>query len=51
LHDIGYVSIGCEPCTRAIEPNEDPRSGRWWWETGTPKECGLHLDPIRRSKK
>jgi phosphoadenosine phosphosulfate reductase len=51
LHDIGYVSIGCEPCTRAIEPNEDPRSGRWWWETGTPKECGLHLDPIRQSKK
>jgi phosphoadenosine phosphosulfate reductase len=50
LHDIGYVSIGCEPCTRAIEPNEDPRSGRWWWETGTPKECGLHLDPIRQSK-
>jgi len=51
LHDIGYLSIGCEPCTRAIEPNEDPRSGRWWWETGTPKECGLHLDPIRQSKK
>jgi phosphoadenosine phosphosulfate reductase len=51
LHDIGYVSIGCEPCTRAIEPNEDPRAGRWWWETGTPKECGLHLDPIRQSKK
>jgi phosphoadenosine phosphosulfate reductase len=51
LHDIGYVSVGCEPCTRAIEPNEDPRSGRWWWETGTPKECGLHLDPIRQSKK
>jgi len=51
LHDIGYVSIGCEPCTRAIEPNEDPRSGRWWWESGTPKECGLHLDPIRQSKK
>lgn len=51
LHDIGYVSIGCEPCTRAIKPNEDPRSGRWWWETGTAKECGLHLDPIRQSKK
>jgi len=51
LHDIGYVSIGCEPCTRAIEPNEDPRSGRWWWETGTPKECGLHLGPIRQSEK
>jgi phosphoadenosine phosphosulfate reductase len=51
LHDIGYVSIGCEPCTRAIEPNEDPRSGRWWWETGTPKECGLHLGPIKQSEK
>ena len=51
LHDIGYVSIGCEPCTRAIHPNEDPRSGRWWWETGTPKECGLHWDPIKQSKK
>jgi phosphoadenosine phosphosulfate reductase len=51
LHDVGYVSIGCEPCTRAIEPNEDPRSGRWWWETGTPKECGLHLGPIRQSEK
>jgi len=51
LHDIGYVSIGCEPCTRAIEPNEDPRSGRWWWETGTPKECGLHLGSIRQSEK
>jgi phosphoadenosine phosphosulfate reductase len=51
LHDIGYVSIGCEPCTRAIEPNEDPRSGRWWWETGTPKECGLHLGLIKQSEK
>jgi len=51
LHDIGYVSIGCEPCTRAIEANEDPRSGRWWWETDTPKECGLHLGPIRQSEK
>jgi phosphoadenosine phosphosulfate reductase len=51
LHDVGYVSIGCEPCTRAIEPNEDPRSGRWWWETDTPKECGLHWDPIKHFKK
>src|SRR5215813_7816201 len=51
LHDIGYVSIGCEPCTRAIEANEDPRSGRWWWETDTPKECGLHLGSIRQSEK
>lgn len=42
LHDKGFVSIGCAPCTRAIEPGEDPRAGRWWWET-TEKECGLHL--------
>jgi phosphoadenosine phosphosulfate reductase len=51
LHDIGYRSIGCEPCTRAVKRNEDPRSGRWWWETGTYKECGLHWDPIKQSKK
>ena len=42
LHDRGYPSIGCEPCTRAIEPGEDPRAGRWWWEQGN-KECGLHV--------
>ena len=43
LHDQGYPSIGCAPCTRAIEPGEDLRAGRWWWE-GDPtlKECGLH---------
>ena len=41
LHDKGFVSIGCAPCTRAIEPGEDPRAGRWWWET-SQKECGLH---------
>ncbi len=51
LHDIGYMSIGCEPCTRAIHPNEDPRSGRWWWETDTPKECGLHWNPVKQSKE
>ena len=42
LHDRGFVSIGCAPCTRAIEPGEEPRAGRWWWEQGTAKECGLH---------
>ena len=42
LHDKGYVSIGCEPCTRAIKPGEDFRAGRWWWENDGPKECGLH---------
>jgi phosphoadenosine phosphosulfate reductase len=43
LHDRGYPSIGCEPCTRAIEPGEDIRAGRWWWENPESKECGLHL--------
>jgi phosphoadenosine phosphosulfate reductase len=42
LHDSGFPSIGCEPCTRAIEPGEDIRSGRWWWENEAHKECGLH---------
>ena len=42
LHDKGFVSIGCAPCTRAIEPGEDARAGRWWWEA-SQKECGLHL--------
>lgn len=42
LHDKGFVSIGCAPCTRAITAGEDPRAGRWWWET-SHKECGLHL--------
>lgn len=42
LHDKGFVSIGCEPCTRAIQPGEDFRAGRWWWEQGSGKECGLH---------
>lgn len=43
LHDKGYVSIGCEPCTRAVKPGEDFRSGRWWWENDGPKECGCHI--------
>jgi phosphoadenosine phosphosulfate reductase len=42
LHDLGYPSIGCAPCTRAILPGEDLRSGRWWWENDAHKECGLH---------
>ncbi|MFT6972408.1 MAG: phosphoadenosine phosphosulfate reductase [Roseivirga sp.] len=41
LHDQGFISIGCQPCTRAIKTGEDPRAGRWWWET-SQKECGLH---------
>lgn len=43
LHDMGYPSIGCAPCTRAIEKGEDPRAGRWWWEQGSDKECGIHF--------
>ena len=42
LHDVGYPSIGCAPCTRAVQPGEDARSGRWWWEDADSKECGLH---------
>lgn len=42
LHDKGFPSIGCQPCTRAIQPGEDVRAGRWWWENPDTKECGLH---------
>jgi len=42
LHDKGFPSIGCQPCTRAVEPGEDIRAGRWWWENPESKECGLH---------
>lgn len=48
LHAQGFVSIGCAPCTRAIEPGEDPRAGRWWWETEDKKECGLHVAETER---
>jgi DNA-binding response OmpR family regulator len=44
LHDRGFPSIGCASCTRAVKPGEDPRAGRWWWETEGVKECGLHYD-------
>ena len=43
LHSRGFISIGCEPCTRATTPNQHERAGRWWWEEATKKECGLHL--------
>jgi len=43
LYDKGYPSIGCEPCTRPIKPEEDIRAGRWWWESPDEKECGLHV--------
>ncbi len=42
LHDKGFVSIGCQPCTRAVKEGEDFRAGRWWWENSDKKECGLH---------
>jgi phosphoadenosine phosphosulfate reductase len=42
LHDLGFPSIGCAPCTRAVQPGEDNRSGRWWWERPDLRECGLH---------
>jgi phosphoadenosine phosphosulfate reductase len=42
LHDSGFPSIGCAPCTRAVQPGEDNRSGRWWWERSDSRECGLH---------
>jgi phosphoadenosine phosphosulfate reductase len=45
LHSKGYPSVGCEPCSRAVRPGEDPRAGRWWWEHPDTKECGLHEMP------
>jgi len=47
LHDRGFISIGCEPCTRAIRPGEHERAGRWWWEEATQRECGLHVGKKR----
>jgi thioredoxin-independent 5'-adenylylsulfate reductase len=55
LHDRGYVSIGCEPCTKAVLPGQHEREGRWWWEDATKKECGLHAgnvaDPAARKSE
>jgi phosphoadenosine phosphosulfate reductase len=52
LHDKGYPSIGCEPCTRAVKKGEHPRAGRWWWEQdGARKECGLHEIPVKVLEK
>jgi phosphoadenosine phosphosulfate reductase len=47
LHNRGFLSIGCAPCTRAVEPGEPERAGRWWWESESNKECGLHDNPRR----
>jgi len=49
LHDQGYVSLGCEPCTRALRPGEHERAARWWWEDATKRECGLHTSAERPS--
>jgi len=54
LHDQGFPSIGCQPCTRAVTAGEDERSGRWWWEQDEGQECGLHIGPdgrLTRGKK
>jgi phosphoadenosine phosphosulfate reductase len=51
LHDKGFVSIGCAPCTRAIKSGEDFRAGRWWWEDNSKKECGLHIHATEETKK
>jgi phosphoadenosine phosphosulfate reductase len=48
LHDQGFLSIGCAPCTRAVAPNEPERAGRWWWEHDQARECGLHVTPDGR---
>ncbi len=48
LHEKGYVSIGCEPCTKPVLPNQHEREGRWWWEDATRKECGLHAGNVKR---
>ena len=45
LHERGFLSIGCAPCTRAVNPGEPERAGRWWWENENSKECGLHVEP------
>ena len=46
LHGRGFLSIGCAPCTRAIQPGEPERAGRWWWEDEGKTECGLHANPL-----
>ena len=51
LYARGYTSIGCAPCTRAIEAGEDERAGRWWWELDSDKECGLHVAPDGRIRR
>lgn len=49
LHRKGFISIGCQPCTRAVLPNQHEREGRWWWENSADKECGLHAGNVRKA--
>lgn len=49
LHERGFISIGCEPCTRPVGPGQHEREGRWWWEAATKKECGLHVGNVEES--
>ena len=51
LHEMGYVSIGCAPCTRAVLPGQQEREGRWWWEDSAMKECGLHSGNMTADEK
>jgi len=51
LYAKGYTSIGCDPCTRAIQPGETERAGRWWWELDAAKECGLHFSADGRAER
>jgi len=50
MHEMGYVSIGCEPCTRPVLPGQQEREGRWWWEDAAAKECGLHSGNISETE-
>jgi phosphoadenosine phosphosulfate reductase len=51
LYAAGYTSIGCAPCTRAVQPGEDARAGRWWWEQDAAKECGIHFSPEGKAER
>jgi phosphoadenylyl-sulfate reductase (thioredoxin) len=51
LYEAGYTSIGCDPCTRAVQTGESERAGRWWWERDTAKECGMHFTPDGRAER
>jgi phosphoadenosine phosphosulfate reductase len=50
LHERGFISIGCEPCTKPVLPNQHERAGRWWWEAETKKECGLHAGNMKTQR-